>query len=492
MKETDTGYNVIVLVFDTLRPDFLSCYSDSAIETEHFDSVAENGVMFENAFAVGPGTPISHGGIFTGQYPSNSGITGQYINLPQNNPTIAEWFQQHGYSTAGIAGPSKISSDFGYDRGFDDYFEPYYDIGYKDHKPTVDYIKNILTDVEIFKDAYRTAINGEGKFTRFKFDRLARKARRADEPFFGFANLLEAHTPYYPPHGYREQFDPEFTEPLHFVLELLFDRQGTHGNDDVDIEKIKGLQTGDGIGRFLADPEFANGTELEIMKRWYNASIKYLDEELGRFLKYYRTHLSEDTYLVITADHGEQFGEHGLIGHSHYLFDETVQIPLFINGPELPSGTAVEDLASLTDLYPTLSNLAGIDVPEFTDGSCLFEGSLRDHVVMEHGERDISDFETTAHGRHLSEEQLSQFAAGRKAIRTTEHKLVVDSRGERTLYDVTTTPETSIQDEARAEQLHTELQDQLSMEYGQWPEGDPSDFDLNRDVVDNLESLGYI
>ena len=484
--------NVILFVFDTLRPDFLSCYGGEAVETPNIDSIAENGVRFENTFSVGPGTPISHGGLFTGRYPSNSGVTGQYISLPKEHPTLAEWFQSHGYYTTGIAGPSKIASDFGYDRGFEHYFEPYYDIGYRDRRPTPEYFKNALTDWDLFKNGLRTAFRGEAKNTRFKFDHLRQEIKANDGPVFGFANLLEAHAPYYPPHGYRSRFDPEFTEPPMFVIEHLLNRRGSHANPNVRLDRVNLVQKAEGLGRFIGDPSYLNEDELDVMRRWYAASIKYLDEEFGRFLRFYEQTMADDTYLVVTADHGEQFGEHGLLGHSHYLFDETVHVPLLIRGPELPEGETVENLTSLVDIYDTVSNLANIERPTFTDGQCMFDDEPRDMVFMEHGQRDIAEFRDTPHARYSSEEGVAQLAAGRKAVRTADHKLVMDSNGTETLYDVHTISETEVTDDDVKRSLREKLTATLSDDYGVWPEGDPSEYNLNEDVVDNLKDLGYI
>lgn len=486
--------NVILFVFDTLRPDYLSSYGGKAVKTSNIDSVAEKGVIYENAFAVGPGTPISHGGIFTGQYPSNSGITGQYINLPDDNPTLPEWFDERGYDTVGIAGPSKIASDFGYDRGFDHYFEPYYDIGYSDRKPTKDYFANILSDGELFKDALRTAFRGEMKNTRFKFNHLKNHVRSSDGPFFAFANLLEAHAPYHPPYGYREGVDPEFKEPRLFLLEYLLNKRGKHRNSDVRLDRLEHVQSADGIGQYLSNPSYLSDAEIEVLKRWYAASIKYLDDEFGRFLEFYKRELADDTYLVVTADHGEQLGEHGLMGHSHKLFDETLRVPLLLTGPDI-SADKVDSgsgLASLIDLYPTISELALGEIPSFTDGQSLISDGTRDEVFIEHGERDVEKFSKTPHGRSLSDSGLEDFSTGRKGIRTTDYKLVVDSLGREQLYNVRSTPEVEVNDENVANKLKERLFSTIKQEYGPWPEGDPEEYNLNEDVVENLQDLGYL
>jgi arylsulfatase A-like enzyme len=482
--------NVILCVFDTLRPDYLSCYGSNRVETPNIDEVGRSGLTVENAFAVGPGTPISHAGLFTGRYPSSSGVTGQYIPLPEDHATMAEWFDRAGYRTMGIAGPSKLASDFGYDRGFDEYFEPYYDIGYSNRKPTKQYFKNLLSDWDIFKDGYRTAVRGEIKNTRFKFDYIREWIESTPRPFFVFANFLEAHAPYHPPAGYRSEFDPQFRESPSFLLEYLFDHHGWHQNQNIRLDRLAHVQTGDGIGRFLADPSYLNRDEMAVLRKWYAASIKYLDDMFGEFLEYYRRELADDTILVVTADHGEQFGEHGLIAHSHYLFDETLRVPLLLTGPGVEELT--DEMVSLVDLYPSLSDLAGIEIPDFTDGRSFLEHGGRERVFMEHGQRNVREFREAAHGKFLSDDQLRRFAAGRKAVRTGTHKLVVDSRGESVLYDVTGKTETETTDSELERELQVAISETLSDEYGEWPEGDPETYRLDAQVISSLEDLGYI
>ncbi|WP_312907607.1 sulfatase [Natronosalvus caseinilyticus] len=482
--------NVILLVFDTLRADYISINDNSGVNTKNIDSIDSQGTTFSNAYTVGPGTPISHGGVFTGRYPSHSGVTGQYLNLPKDHPTMPEWFSKHGYETMGIAGPSKIASDFGYDRGFNEYFEPYYDIGYRNRKPTKAYFKNVLSDWHIFNDGIRTAFRGEIKNTRFKFDYLKDWISSTSEPFFAFANILEAHAPYHPPRGYRSEFDPAFSEPPLFLLEFLFNQLGDHENPNVRLDRVDHVQTGDGIGRYLADSSYLNEDELEALKRWYRASIKYLDDEFGRFLDYYQSNLADDTLLVVTADHGEQLGEHGLMAHSHYLFDETLQVPLLMTGPGV--NEAPEGLASLVDLFPTLSSLADIEVPDFTDGVPLFDKDSRNAVFMEHGKRRVREFRESAHGRYMDDEQLRQFAAGRKAVRTETHKLVVDSLGNSTLYNVSGDIETEVSEATIESELRDKLFEVLPEEYGVWPEGDPENYSLDDEVIGSLEDLGYV
>jgi arylsulfatase A-like enzyme len=118
---TNQKPNVLLLIFDALRADFLSCYGGPA-DTPTLDRLAEGGTLFEQAYSVSSGTPVSHAAMFSGQYPSETGVVGQ-TDVPQDIPLIASWLRDTGYDTFGIRGPGRMGSEWDFDRGFDEYFE---------------------------------------------------------------------------------------------------------------------------------------------------------------------------------------------------------------------------------------------------------------------------------------------------------------------------------------------------------------------------------
>jgi arylsulfatase A-like enzyme len=189
----DNPPDVLLFVFDTLRPDYLSCYGvPSAVETPNIDKVAAEGTLFKQAFSVGPNTEISHGGLFTGQYPSETGLVGGPHKLPENVTTMASYFSELGYATYGISGPSKIRSDLGFNRGFDTYVEPYYE----ELNPEIsfNYLYRACRDNLVRRDFIRTLFDGPDSLTSLKFDLLQKRLSGESRPFFGFVNLLTTHT----------------------------------------------------------------------------------------------------------------------------------------------------------------------------------------------------------------------------------------------------------------------------------------------------------
>jgi len=485
----DQGHNVILLIFDTLRSDYLGCYG-SDTETAAFDSLAEEGVVFENGFGTAPGTPVSHASLYTGQHPSEHGVTGQYILLPDDRPVVAEWFREAGYDTFGITGPSKMGSDWDYDRGFDELYEHYYDM------PATTSWRNItksLTDWRFGRYFLRQITKGGRDKTRFKFSMLRdRIAEGLSRPFFTVCNVATVHAPYDPPRPYKQESTPGFSRPQLFLTEFLMNNPGTIDDPDVRLERVMEQQRATGIGRYLADDDWLNEKEVELIRNWYGTTVEYLDDEFSRFLEFYRRELQDDTVLIVTADHGEQLGEHGLWGHSYYCYDETLKIPLVVAGPGVPEGERRTDLASHVDVFDTLCDLCGLEMPGTTSGHSLFGDAERDAVFMEYGERDEDEFAGTAHGRFVDRGQRRRFCAGRKAIRTHDYRYELASDGSQRLLSVP--EETELVDPPRdvRKRLHDRLLEAVSAEFGAWPEGDPDEQDITNQVQENLRQLGYI
>lgn len=475
--------NIILLIFDALRPDFLSCYGGAA-ETPTLDRLAEKGTLFEQAYSVSTGTPVSHAAMFSGQYPSETGVVGQ-TDVPQNIPLIASWLRNYGYDTFGIRGPGRMGSEWDFDRGFNEYFES--DADHPSYTST-EFLEHLLFSSKrqlLFKDFIRTATKGPDDLTSFKFDLLAKTIDdELESPFFGMVNTTIAHSPYDPPRPFKENATPELSRPPWYIFEHLLDIDEKLDRDDVRPKRVYNAQTTDGIARFLADPEYLTETELDILRAWYTASIEYLDTKLSSFLSKLNKRVLDDTILILTADHGEYFGEHGLITHSHYLYDEVLHVPLIITGSGVPSNRR-DDLVSLVDLFDTICDLASIQAPEETSGISVFSGERRDAVYSEYG---IGHTNRTGHRKYMSDRQLEAFGVGRKCIRTNEYFYVYTSNGEETLYRRPNEQEIDDPNEDILSDLRERLFETLGSDF----ESVSDDRKISDDLQENLRKLGYI
>lgn len=482
--------NVVVLIFDTLRSDYLGCYGGPC-ETPALDALAREGVLFESAFGTAPGTPVSHASLYTGQYPSEHGVTGQYIELPPGPPTVAEWLREAGYETFGITGPAKMGSTWGYDRGFDELYEPHAE--FPDPTSAAG-LARVCTDRRYAAWFHEQLTAGGSEKTTFKFDLL--RDRIADDlsgPFFALANFLTVHAPYDPPRPHRQRVRPDYSRPRWNVVEHLREDTGSIDHPDVRLDRVANAQRVDGISRYLADPGYLNDAEEQLLRDWYAACVEYLDSVFAEFLEFYRRELAEDTYLVVTADHGEQLGEHGLWEHSHGLHDETLRVPLLVCGPDLEGGRRRTDLVSHVDLLDTLCDLCGVDAPGSTSGRSVFAGDPREAVYMEYGERDPAEFLSgDSHGQYMTEERAERFTPGRKAVRTADYRYELTSRGDERLFDAETGDRVPSPPRDVVAELRSDLVATLGEEFGVWPEGEPDSASVTADVRANLRELGYI
>ncbi|MFC7047071.1 sulfatase [Halobacteriaceae archaeon GCM10025711] len=482
--------NVVLLVVDSLRADALSCYDGAfGVETPHFDSVAEAGVVFENAFTTGPFTPPAHGSLFSGQYPSQTGFQGPWPSMPADVPLLAESFADAGYHTYGIPGPAKMASPVGLARGFDDYYEVHEEMA---ERPSLRYVWQLLTDPLIRRDFLRLFVEGNDYFTRMKFD-LLRRLADAPEPFFAMANVTTVHAPYDPPRPYKQAATPDLSRPRLPILEefvegsVSFDREGVR--EDRLLEAADGGTYKSGVGlRYFDDREFLDDAEFDVLRTWYGAALAFLDDVFGEFLAWLdREGLRENTVLVVTADHGEAFGEHGALEHAHFLYDEITHVPLVISGPGVPVGERRTDLVSLVDVYPTLCDLAGIDPPDTVAGRSVFGGEERDAVFMEEAVRPVDDVPDLP---DVSEHAIHEFEVGRKSVRTDEYRYELRSDGEERLYALPGETLVEDPDPSVVDSLRERLLDALSPEFSEERDADAADYSPG--VRRNLRDLGYL
>ncbi|MEO8448697.1 MAG: sulfatase [Gemmatimonadota bacterium] len=297
--------NILLLILDTVRAANLGMYGYGRPTTPQMDQVAKRGVVFERVTATAPWTLQSHASLFTARFPHE--ISPDFVTpLDRAQPTLAETLRDHGYLTAGFAANHSYASvETGLARGF---------IHYEDYRLTP---YQILLSSElgqmvvggrtkvILRSSDRGAAPVENKLA---LDWLVHNAGKG-RPFFAFINYMDAHRPYGTP-----------------------------------TELVKRFDTGGGR---------ADG---------YDAALAYLDQELAVLLRDLESaRLLANTVIIVTSDHGEQFGEHGLLDHGNSLYLQLLSVPLIVVYPgQVPAGVRVADPVSLRDLSATILDLAGL------------------------------------------------------------------------------------------------------------------------------------
>jgi len=336
--------NILLVVLDTVRADHLGSYGYYRDTSPRLDALAAEGVRFESAFAAAPWTLPSHASLFTGLHPQTHGTGWEHPRLHDGTtsipglarydfPTLAEELAMRGYATFGAANKSWIRAQTGLTQGFAafrDLSQPRLQQRFLVRR-VLDRYLNPPVELQVSRDK-----GGE----RLIDDTLGWLDARdgADAPFFAFLNLNEAHDPYFPPDTYWTRFLPEGTA--------------------VEDTKPRNLDQSTEFRRAIWEgKESYSEAEIEILKALYDALILYQDDLLGKLVDGFADRrLLEDTLIVVTADHGEEFLETGnRIGHQMSLSDRLVRVPLVMRWPAgLPSGRVVDTLASLVDVFPTL------------------------------------------------------------------------------------------------------------------------------------------
>lgn len=326
--------NMLLIMVDTLRADHLGSYGFPGQISPHLDDLARDAVLFEEAFASASWTRASTASLFTSMTPSGHSCDVKVAMLPDDVQTIAEVLQEKGYVTGGLPNNINVTRSFNFQQGFDwfDYQAPAYIAGATESSSqlsmynVVRKLRDRLTDgKKRVEDYYQPADVVLGNAQSFIG---ANKAQR----WFGFVHLMEPHDPY-------------FERPF----------------------------TGEGVGR--AEMESPPAELEQAIRKAYQQEITWMDTELGKFFTWMKAEgLYDNTTIVITSDHGEEFLEHGGWWHGTTLYDEQLHVPLIVKLPKSKwAGTRVPWQVRQMDTAATLAVMGGAVVPMDWQGDDLFE-----------------------------------------------------------------------------------------------------------------------
>ncbi len=351
--------NVIWLVTDTVRADHLGTYGYAKPISPHLDQLGTGGVVFEKAISQAPWTIPSHWQMVTGRY-----AAGKSKVLGAEFQTFAEVAKQNGYDTAGFFGNYSIGRRSGFSQGLDFTVDGPVMIFFHllfDKLPLTHALHalGVVPDDTILRWLHRhTFLEGESVRSNILVSHAIDwiDERPAGQPFFVLMNFMDAHDAYDPPEPFRSRFAPGVDPLLGFV------RYNPEDGDSIDSDT------------FIRDrlPKLKERDWRDIVSL-YDAEIAFLDSQIGRLLEHLREKgVEDDTIIVLTSDHGELFGEHGLAYHFKSLSEEETHVPLIIRAPgKLPAGQRVKSPVELNDIVPTLVELAALEGAEAGDGTSL-------------------------------------------------------------------------------------------------------------------------
>jgi len=345
--------NILLIVADTLRASSLGTYGYARATSPNLDRFGTKGAVFETAIAPAPWTLASHASMFTARMPSEL-TAGFATPLDGTYPTIGEALTAGGYRTAGfVANPLYGSKAYGLARGFQHYEERKTDL--ETSLLSTSLGSMLLRDTKLQNRLQTNDNFGRKSARQIREDLIAWiDGNDGSRPFFAFLNLFDAHAPYLPPGEFATRFSP--TTP--------------RGN--------------------LESRPYNEWSPAEIreLNNAYDGAIAYLDDQLGRlFEQLAERGLIDKTVIVITADHGEHFGEHDLLEHSASLYLPLLHVPLIVvHPPTVPAASRVTDIVSLRDLPLTFLEIAGLANGQGFPGHSLLRmatgGGHGDGVVM--------------------------------------------------------------------------------------------------------------
>ncbi|MDX2122054.1 MAG: sulfatase-like hydrolase/transferase [Gemmatimonadota bacterium] len=321
--------NVLLIILDTVRGFNLSLHGYHRATTPRLDRRAAEGATFDRAMTPSPWTLPSHGSVFTGQYPYALS-TDFKTPLDGTHRTLAEEFTAQGYRTAGFVGNLPYGSRaLGLGRGF---------LHYEDipvtlpqmmlHSTLGRWLKaNLLSPIRKRMGRHDLFDRRQGTAITDRF--LAWSGATAGRPFFVFLNYYDAHHPYLPPAPFDRRFTPD-SQPPYIPW---------------DVESRR---------------EPFTPAMVSAARNAYDGAISFLDHELGRMFDTLAARgVLDHTIVIVTSDHGEHFGEHGLMAHGNSVYRPLLQVPLFIRFPErVPGGTRIAEPVTLRDLGATVFDLA--------------------------------------------------------------------------------------------------------------------------------------
>jgi arylsulfatase A-like enzyme len=308
--------NVVLILLDTLRADRLHAYGGKLDITPHLDALAERGMLFERAYAASPWTVPSTTAILVGLQPHEQALfDNDTCYLGDDSVTLAEVFRTAPAATAAWVANPLVGLARNFDQGFDEFHEP------------------------------------SGAPSRAVMDQVEPWLREHfDERFFLYLHLYDTHGPVAPEEDLAARLvgeePPRYTETYRTMMEQML------------------------VG------EEVKPKQLKIYRRHalqlYDAEVAGVDRQIGRLVALLaELDLDEKTLIAFTSDHGEEFLEHSMQGHSKQLYDESIRVPLILAGPGVPRGRRVQRPVENRHLAPTLLQLAGLAPTERLQGENL-------------------------------------------------------------------------------------------------------------------------
>ncbi len=365
----EAARNVVVYLIDTLRYDKIGAYNKkSSVPTPHLDAFAKDSTLYESAYDTENWTKPSTATILTGLYPETHGAKTDTAKLPKSATMVSEHLKKNGFKTGSFIANGYVSDAFGFDKGWDHY---------------TNYIRE-------------RKVTDAGKLVD---DSLGWIDKNKGERFFAYIHTIDPHVPYSAPGEWKEKFF-----------------KGKYEG------KIRPQATGNQLADIKTGKMELNKTDKRYLEALYDGEIAYNDNEFGRLIKGLKDRgVYDNTLVIVLVDHGEEFWDHGSVGHGHSVYEELVHTPMLVRYPaQTARGRRLPHVISVADMAPTMVDVLGLPPMEGIEGYSFadtFDGNGKPHPRV----------------------GLSDFLFRKKSIRAGRyHWVTVGRNGE--LYDIEKDP----------------------------------------------------
>lgn len=356
--------NVILIMTDQMRGDALSCLRSPNARTPNLDKMAEEGVIFENAFCNNPVCVPSRISTFTGLYPHQHGAlnnTGPFLNTLEN--TLFDLFRKQGYKTGFIGKNHMVKTGDSELKKYLDYYK------FLDRESFRKYSKFVTPFWHC--DTYEPS---EKCYTTTHTDDSIEFINKADQPFFLYLSYFDPHPPYMAPSEYTSRFSSKDMKIPEYIAAKDLSKRLDEFYRGMKLDEIK-------------------DSDLTETFRYYYASITYIDDMVGRVINNLKQNgILDNTIVIFSSDHGDFMGEHRMVRKGIFHYDSLLHVPMIWYAPGLiKKRFRVRNLAQSVDFFPTIANFLNLEIPKSLPGRSLkpiLEGQSRideNHTIFASG-----------------------------------------------------------------------------------------------------------
>lgn len=371
--------NILLICIDDLRPE-LKSFGAAYISSPNIDRLAENSVSFQKHFVNAPSCGPSRYTLLTGQYGSanNNALFIRAKKIKEGSeaidPSMPEWFRTHGYTTVSVGKVSHYPGGRGGGDWNDSTIIEMPDAWDKHLMPVAEWehprgtmhglahgeIRRKTSDMDVFQTVEgNDNIYPDGAITNEAMKQLRALSEDEEKPFFLAVGIIKPHLPFGAPKSYFDLYEgvklPEIKHP----------------------QKPEGKTTWHQSGEFMKYNRWGKNPNNDAafadeVRRHYAACVSYADAQVGKVMaELKRTGADKNTIVVLWGDHGWHLGEHAIWG-KHSLFEESLHSPMIIHYPGMKhEGSKTDAIVETLDIFPTLCDLTGIEIPKFTQGISL-------------------------------------------------------------------------------------------------------------------------